>query len=115
MNHPLVPLAQRNNFVVSLQPLKLRAMDDDWLETSPTLPNGPGANYRARPNLFLQSAQPPSVIEHIIPGGKRARAPDGATDGTSHGIPGIYQQVAAISGYLGWRLMNSVAPHWVKR
>jgi hypothetical protein len=65
-----VPLAITNILLLLL----VKTMDDDWLETSPTSPNSPGANYRARPNLFLQSAQSPSVIEHIIPGGKRTQA-----------------------------------------
>lgn len=114
LNHPLVPLSHRNNLVVSLQPLKFRPMDDDWLEspTSPPAPASSGSQSRARPSLFMQSPQPPAVIDSFIPRARRSSS-DHPRDKRS--IPGLYEQVAAISGYLGWRLMNSVAPHWVKR
>lgn len=34
MNHPLVPLATRNNIISSTFPLQFKPMEDDWLEVS---------------------------------------------------------------------------------
>jgi hypothetical protein len=133
LTHPLVPLSHRNNIISGLYPLRFQPMEDDWLEVN--MPRGFLGSYHAslypRMSGLGYLSWVSQVTGDIISGSsnyvnekldqadlaRHWEQPQGSSDDDASPKlePDFYQQVVAVSGYMGWRILSRVISPWTKK